>query len=246
MPDMSHLDQKYFIDEDVYNCPYCNRRNVQYEFMEANSFDWTIEKKCWVIFVRCSSCYNTSMHLSFTDIFKRNAYGHLIAFAIESDDHDIDIDDNIFHHVPSSSFILDDRIPKIIRDLISEAEGCLKMNFLTGASGCTRKAIYEFVSYENADGKDYQSRIKSLKAKYPQVDSQFFDILSHIQGMTSDKMHEKSWEKWDSESTRLFIRTIKEILKSIYVVPDDQKKTKSKIDKMYQDFLKKLDKKENT
>lgn len=24
MPDLSHLDRKYFIDDKVYNCPFCN------------------------------------------------------------------------------------------------------------------------------------------------------------------------------------------------------------------------------
>ncbi len=28
MSDLSHLDDKYFIDEYVFNCPYCNRNNV--------------------------------------------------------------------------------------------------------------------------------------------------------------------------------------------------------------------------
>lgn len=29
MDDKSHLDNKYFIDPTVYNCPFCNRRHAQ-------------------------------------------------------------------------------------------------------------------------------------------------------------------------------------------------------------------------
>ena len=28
--DHSHLDTQYFIDRYVFNCPFCNRRNVSY------------------------------------------------------------------------------------------------------------------------------------------------------------------------------------------------------------------------
>ncbi len=41
------------------------------------------------------------------------------------------------------------------------------MNFLTGASSCARKAIYELLVIERAEGADYETRRKSLKPKYP-------------------------------------------------------------------------------
>ena len=28
MPDQSHLDQRYFVDEDVYNCPFCKAKHT--------------------------------------------------------------------------------------------------------------------------------------------------------------------------------------------------------------------------
>jgi len=132
---------------------------------------------------------------------------------------DIDIDSSIFYSVPTSFFAIDSRIPRIIRELITEAEGSLKMNFLTGASACIRKAIYELLVIEKVDGQYYEDKIKSLKVKYPLSDSDLFDILGHIQQMTSDKIHEQSWDKWDSKNLQLIIETLKTVLYDIYVIP---------------------------
>jgi hypothetical protein len=134
----------------------------------------------------------------------------------------IDIDARIFHSIPTSFFVLDSRIPEKLRELIAEAEGCLKMNFLTGASACARKAIYELTVRENAEGGDYESKIKFLKGKYPSVDATLFDVLSHIQDMTSDKVHEQSWPKWESGHLQLILETLKAVLHEIYVVPKER------------------------
>ena len=151
------------------------------------------------------------MHLSYEDIRSPNR-GFF--------EGNIDIDSKIFYSVPTSFFVIDSRIPSVIRELITESEGCLKMNFLTGASACMRKAIYELTIKEKAEGEDYESKIKSLKSKYPSIDSELFDILAHIQSMTSDKIHEQSWDKWDSPNLKLIIETLKTILHEIYVSPE--------------------------
>src|ERR1044072_1127114 len=65
MEDQSHLDAKYFIDPYVYNCPFCKRRNVYYSIDPVpKDFDWSNNKTCTVIFVKCTSCAKTSMHLT--------------------------------------------------------------------------------------------------------------------------------------------------------------------------------------
>jgi len=219
--DQSHLDLKYFIDPHVYNCPYCNRRHVSYDLRSTSTFDWTATKRCACYFVRCRSCEHTSMHLSFAELREndqRPGYGgHLSRFQA-----DVDIDSRIFYSVPTSFFVMDKRIPSIIRELITEAEGSLTMNFLTGASACTRKAIDELLVHEKAEGDDYQERIKSLKGKHPGVDAAAYDVLGHIQDMTSDKVHEQSWPKWDSASLRLIIGTLRTVLHEIYVVPAEK------------------------
>lgn len=216
MPDDSHLDQKYFISKDVYNCPYCNRRHVSYENKGHVLFDWSSDKLCSVWFVTCKSCKKTSMHLTFEHL--QAEYTNTPYFKS-----DRDLDASFFYSVPTSFFVVDSRIPRVIRELITEAEGCVKMNYLTGASACCRKAIYEFTVVEKAEGNDYESRIKFLKKKFPAVDADLFDILCHIKDMTSDKIHEQSWDKWDSKNLTLFLETLKAILHEVYVLPDERK-----------------------
>lgn len=235
MEDYSYLDKKYFIDTTVYNCPFCNRKNVHYTVEDRFSFDWTDKKKCYGFLVKCSFCRGKSMHLSFEDITDYGSGSYYIKDGF-------DIDSKIFYSVPTSFFILDDRIPKIIRELITEAEGCLEMNFLTGASACMRKAIYELLKIEKAEGSDYESKIKSLKKKYPGSDAALFDILAAIQDMTSDKIHEQSWPKWDSNYLRLIIETLKTVLHDIYVLPKVKAGRSQLIQKLKENLVK--DKKE--
>lgn len=158
------------------------------------------------------------MHLSFSDI--RDTTSNYVRKPFKKN---IDIDSQLFYSVPTSFFVMDNRIPRILRELITEAAGCLKMNYLTGASACMRKAIYELLVLDKASGDDYQSRIKSLKRKHQESDPSLFDILAQIQDMTSDKVHEQSWDKWDSHYINLLVETLKTILSDIYVIPEIKK-----------------------
>ena len=56
--------------------------------------------------------------------------------------------------------------------------------------------------------------------------------------MTSDKIHEQSWNKWDSNYLRLIIETLKTILHGIYVLPQVKAERLRSIQKL-QDSLKK-------
>ena len=229
-PDQSQLDRKYFVDDTVYNCPFCNRKNVAYKITGEHSFNWSNEKECFVYFVKCNYCDKESMHLSYEYIRDgRRAIQGIIPFL-----EDIDIDSKMFYSVPTSFFTVDSRIPRVIRELITEAEGCLKMNYLTGASACMRKAIYELLILEKAGEGDYESRIKSLKDKHPDSDPSLYDILSHIQDMTSDKIHEQSWNEWDSDNLKLIIETLKTVLYDIYVVPELKKARSNLVQQLLQ------------
>lgn len=238
MKDCSYLDKKYFIDHTVYNFPFCNRKHVPYNLKDHFDFNWTDKKKCFGIVISCSFCKNVSMHLSFQETTEKLPYSSTREMKTN-----IDFDSIIFYSVPTSFFVLDDRIPAVIRELITEAEGCLKMNFLTGASACMRKAIYELLIVEKAEGDDYESRIKYLKKKYPDSDPSLFDILAHIQDMTSDKIHEQSWNKWDSKHLKLIIETLKTVLHDIYVLPKVKAERSNYIQQLRTGLLK--DKKEN-
>ena len=142
---------------------------------------------------------------------------------------EIEIDDHFFYSVPTSFFAIDSRIPSQLRQLITEAEGCLKSNFLTGASACVRKSIYELAVREGADGDNYDDRIKSLKKIKPDVDGTYFDTLLTVQQMTSSKVHEQSYDGWDAKHLRLIISTVLEILNEIYVIPAVRKEKRGAI-----------------
>lgn len=230
MADESHLDLQYFIDNRKYNCPFCNRRHVSFRLKsDVKSFDWASDKTCYIYLVQCESCQGDSMHLSFSEIpLQGTKYSNVYYFESTVSD----LDAKFFYSVPTSFFVMDERIPASIRELITEAESCKKMNFLTGASACARKAIYEFLVIEKAEGEFYEDRIKSLKVRFPNVDGELFDVLSHIQSMTSDMVHEQSWPKWDSKNLTLIIETLKAILHEVYVVPEEKKGRSAKIQEL--------------
>jgi len=215
--DDSRLDSKYFIDTHVYNCPFCNRRNVSYRITNANCFDWSNKKKCYVYFAICDSCEQESMHLSYEEIKihrinsvdVRQGY----RFDIEKGE---ELDNKFFYSVPTSFFSLDKRIPRILRELITEAEESLKSNLLTGASACIRKIIYELAILQKAEGDNYDDRIKSLKKIRRDVEEDYFDTLLTIQQITSEKIHEQSYDGWQAKDIRLIISTLIEILNIIY------------------------------
>ena len=240
MSDQSHLDERYFVDEHVYNCPFCNRRHVSYFIYGIESFDWAQNKECYVYFVRCRSCGSRSMHLSYEGLDTYRISEIYLNWRFRfSNDEDIPklIDDFFFYSVPTSFFVMDQRIPKILRELLTEAEGCLKSNFLTGASACARKIVYEMTSTEKLDGRSYEDRIKSLKQKYPGVEQTYFDTLLTIQQVTSSKVHENSYDGWNSKHLRLILASLREMLHEIYVVPALREDKRKSILKLKEELL---------
>ena len=233
VPDHSHLDQRYFVSVDIYNCPFCNRRHVSYSVYASVEFDWTASKRCYAYFVRCHSCDNSSMHLTFqklalthADQFK-DSYQWRFVFPKDTDAGEI-LNHIFFYSVPTSFFVLDERVPRILRELLTEAEGCLKSNFLTGASACARKIIYELAALKNAKGDNYEERVKSLKALHPEIEPTFFDTLATIQQVTSTKVHENSYDGWEAKHLRIILASLSEVLHELYVVPairEDRRKS---------------------
>ncbi len=222
MPDESYLDDKYFVDPHVYNCPFCNRRHVSYAVVDKSRFNWTDNKECFVYIIQCSSCGNRSMHLSYQDVAIQQ---HSRAFAEDA----TDLDDKFFYSVPTSFFVLDRAIPRVIRDVFTEAEGCLNGNFLTGASACARKVVFELARDRGATGNDYEERIKSLKATHPQIDPAYFDTLLTIHELTSNKVHEDAFDGWEATHLRLILAALKEIVTEIYVIPEVRKRKRQAV-----------------
>lgn len=237
MPDQSSLDKKYFIDGYVYNCPFCKRGSVSYGVEARLSFDWSENRTVYIYIIRCESCNKQSFHLSDSN-FNSSSYQRCFVFGPSDWDEDksgefdsTKLDEYFFYHQPTSFFTIDNRIPEKIRDLVSEADQCRKMNLMVGASGALRKAIYEFVKLEKVGGKTYQEKIKVLKVKYPKIDAEYFDALANIQDMTSDQLHEQegSWEPWSRHDFDYVIETVKEVLNEVYVLPSVRKNSWTKI-----------------
>lgn len=234
MPDQSYLDERYFVDGHVYNCPFCNRRHVSYFVCGSHTFDWTHDKKCHVYFVSCNSCQNESMHLSYRElVLEEIGYANLYRFGSLGRP----IDDYFFYSVPTSFFVMDSRVPRVLRELLTEAEGSLKNNFLTGASACARKIVYELAKIQKVDGENYKDRIKALKDAHPKVDPTYFDTLVTIQQVTSSKVHENAYEGWSSQHLRVILSSLREVLYELYVKPAQQEDRRNSILKLKNELL---------
>ncbi|MFC1925586.1 hypothetical protein ACFLW2_02695 [Chloroflexota bacterium] len=236
MQNQSHLDKKYFVSSEVYNCPFCGRQHVAYDLERTYCFNWSKQEKCFAYFVECKSCRKISMHLSHKDITNPNQIENQFKSGI-------DIDSYMFYSAPASFIAIDERIPKTIRELISETEGCLKMNYLTAASACIRRAIYELLVYENVKGSTYKDNIKFLRQKYPNVNKEYFSILLIIGDVTDDGVHQQSWYKWDIGTIRLFNETIKAVLYEIYVIPQIMRERSIEIQKLQENLKREQEKK---
>ncbi len=240
MQDQSYLDRQYFIDKYKYNCPYCNRRHLSYTVGGPIGFDWTNNKKCYGYIVECDSCKKMSLHLSWINI---SVYSERFSIELPFKDKEKEyklLDELFFYHQPTSFFTIDNRIHKIIRELITEAEGCREMNSLTGASACLRKAIYELLRKEGigVDVGDYSERIKTLKEKFSSIDPSYFDVLCSIKEMTSDELHEESWEAFDSPILQELLEATKSILYEMYVLPDEKKTRLGSVPKLLEKLKK--------
>lgn len=221
MANLSHLDDRYFVDDSVYNCPFCNRNHVPYSVEDHFTFNWTDKKPCTCYSVKCLACEKMSMHLTFVDlgVWWSDGQRRYYFSSKKLAEFGKVLDEAFFYSVPTSFFVLDERIPRVLRELLTEAEGCLKSNYLTGASACARKIIYELGVLKGAAGDNYEDRIKSLKSVLPEVDPAFFDTLLTIQQLTSTKVHEGSYDGWESKHLRAILSSLAEVLHEIYVVP---------------------------
>jgi len=161
------------------------------------------------------------MHLSFAELRAKSitTYGERLEGYFAAG---IDIDSGIFYHQPSSLFAVDARIPRVIRDLVEEADKAQKLNLLTGASACIRKAIYELVVQEGGSGEHYQDKVKSLKQKFPNVYGGYFDDLATALELTSDQVHEFSSAAFDGQHCKLLLETLRAALHEIYVLPEER------------------------
>lgn len=243
MSDLSEIEGKYFIDGTRYNCPFCNVRAAKYSVVDDTSYNKSLKEKVCVYIVECDLCGARSIHLSnwYWGCTDYNERRHSNPFTNRPDgldstkypdyrkniEHKLDI--FFFYHFPTSFFTIDENIPKEIRELVTEAEGCKEMNFLVGASGALRKAIYKLLKHEKAAGENYEDKIKWLKDKYPGVEDVYIDALGNIKDMNDQTLHEDDWEPFTGPEFTFLVESMKGILNQIYVEPLKRKKMLEKV-----------------
>lgn len=114
----------------------------------------------------------------------------------------------------SPSFLtIDQRAPASVRDLILEADGCLKAGFLTGGTVCAQRAIALLMEHEGAQGATYEARLHALSQKFPSVPQSLFALCIRL-GDSASKEH----PALDVERLKVLNVALKIMLYEIYVL----------------------------
>jgi hypothetical protein len=119
---------------------------------------------------------------------------------------------------PTPAFLtIDSRAPANVRELIIEADGCLKAGFLTGGTVCAQRAIHLLLHHEGAEGASYEARLHALSQKYPSVPQSLFALCIRL-GDSPAKDH----PPLDVERLKVFNVALKIMLYEIYVLGPDR------------------------
>lgn len=108
---------------------------------------------------------------------------------------------------------LDDRIPAVVRELMTEADGCWKNGYLTGGTACAQRAINLILTAEKIDGQDMEARVRGLGEKYPAVPQMLTTVLQRFGDATS-----RDGAKLSASGLQLLVVTLKAIVYEIYVL----------------------------
>jgi len=112
---------------------------------------------------------------------------------------------------------IDHRAPSAVRELIIEADGCLKAGFLTGGTVCAQRAIQTLLQHESAEGASYEARLHALSQKYPSVPQSLFALCIRL-GEPPSKDH----PALDVERLKVLTVALKIMLYEIYVLGPDR------------------------
>lgn len=236
-PTIVKKDKKLIIDAVRHNCSHCGTKSARYDNIEFRRIDIENDKTLYAMFITCCECHKISMHLikdiplttrgeSVSRVSRDGSFWDVYNI-MEAEDID-KIDENIIMSIPTPTFIIDNGIPKKLRGLLVEALKCIKENALTGASACIRKAIYQFLQDVNAQGDNYDKKIKSIKKNWPQIED-YLDVLKGIKGITSDQVHEDSFSSFSSDEAKSYIAILEEIFREVFVIPEERKRKKESI-----------------
>jgi hypothetical protein len=105
---------------------------------------------------------------------------------------------------------LDQQISPPLRSVLDEADGCLKMAFLTGGGACAVRGLDLLLAEQGIVDTDRAHQLRELGKKHPAVAESFLRIL--LQVMTD------SSAIWDAARLTLAIALLKAIAHEIYVL----------------------------
>jgi hypothetical protein len=110
---------------------------------------------------------------------------------------------------------LDDQVPLQLRGLLDEADGCLKMSFLTGAGACAERALDMLLAEQGLAGTDRAEQILQLGKKHPAVAESFMRGLSLVTNHPGGA--------WDEPRATIAVAILKAIAYEIYVLGPERK-----------------------
>jgi hypothetical protein len=109
---------------------------------------------------------------------------------------------------------LSEPVPLPLRALLDEAEGCLKMAFMTGAGACAARTLDLLLAEQGLGGADRSDQIQQLGKKHPAAES-FLRGLALAMNNPSGA--------WDESRVTLAVVILKAIAYEIYVLGPERK-----------------------
>lgn len=110
---------------------------------------------------------------------------------------------------------LDDSVPRPLRALLDEADGCLKMSFLVGAGACAGRTLDLLLAEQGLTDGERGEQILQLGKKHPAVSESFLRGLSLVMNNPTGS--------WDEARATLSIAILKAIAYEIYVLGPERK-----------------------
>jgi hypothetical protein len=203
-----------FVKYGVFNCIHCGTQSVSYNKCSdgrlylQNGPDEKVAKD--YIILKCRKC---DCH-TFVIFNKHDSYENYIEGNVDLLNEEIEL---LYPKVYRN--YIPKQIPVELTSLIEEAERCFDVKSYNGAFSCIRKAVHVFLKLEGAETGRYDDRIKQLKEEYkyhPHMDD-YLTLFKQIHSITSDQLHESSYNGLNIESIDDYISILLECFDEVYV-----------------------------
>jgi hypothetical protein len=106
--------------------------------------------------------------------------------------------------------MLDPQISPALRGILDEADGCVRLAFLTGGGACVVRALDLFLSEQGIVETDRPRQLRELSKKHPAIAESFLKMLLPVMN--------DSTGVWDAPRLTLAIALLKAIAYEIYVL----------------------------